>query len=305
MTVLGPVPAGQLGFMDAHAHTWIEPIPGAAPGAPVLDNRAACLAELSEYKQAGGGAMADCQPFGCGRNGRMLVDLSRSTGVHLVASTGFHLRRYYSPGFVLWCWPAEQACEFFSSELGVGLNETLNWIEPVQAGFIKVACETTLEQSPLDLLMGAAQASFQTGAAIEVHTEKGQDAEKILEFLVRHGAPPHKVILCHMDKRPDPALHKDLAGSGALLEYDTFFRPKYAPDEFLWPLIEEMVSTGYEGSIALAADLAEAGTWKVHGGEFGLPGLLTNVRPRLQRLGYSAQTITCLLGANIAQRLSR
>ncbi|MDP3183705.1 MAG: hypothetical protein Q8M58_00365 [Anaerolineales bacterium] len=151
----------------------------------------------------------------------------------------------------------------------------------------------------------AAEASRQTGSAIQVHTEKGQDAEKILEFFVGRGVPAERLVLCHMDKRPDFGLHSELARAGALLEYDTFFRPKYDPEHTLWPLLEQMVAGGWARSLALAGDLADARDWRVHGGRYGLSGLLTHVLPRLRQMGLPEYEISHLMGENIAQRLAR
>jgi phosphotriesterase-related protein len=96
-----------------------------------------------------------------------------------------------------------------------------------------------------------------------------------------------RLVLCHMDKRPDRSLHSELAAAGALLDYDTFYRPQYLPDETAWPLIAEMLAAGFERSLALATDIAEAALWKRIGGGAGLPGLLTAILPRLQAAGVT------------------
>jgi phosphotriesterase-related protein len=101
MTVRGWVGPAELGITDAHNHIWIEPVPGVPPGFPRLDDQAAILEELRDYRQAGGGSIVDCQPSGCGRNGHKLLELSRASGVHVIASTGFHRRQYYPPDFWL------------------------------------------------------------------------------------------------------------------------------------------------------------------------------------------------------------
>ena len=106
-----------------------------------------------------------------------------------------------------------------------------------------------------------------------------------------------------MDKRPDTALHRELAAEGVLLEYDTFFRPQYDPERNLWPLLEGMLNAGMAGSIALATDLADSALWQTSGGP-GLAGLLTVVQARLRVMGVRDHTIRALLGANITQRLA-
>src|SRR5690606_13298892 len=92
MTVLGPVPAAALGVVDAHSHLYIAPVPGGAADAPVLVDEAGVGRELVSFRAAGGGTIVDCQPGGCGRDGRVLRRLSESSGVHVVAATGFHRR---------------------------------------------------------------------------------------------------------------------------------------------------------------------------------------------------------------------
>ena len=90
-----------------------------------------------------------------------------------------------------------------------------------------------------------------------------------------------------------------------MLEYDTFYRPKYQPDENVWPLIERMVAEGLGGQVAIATDMAEATMWSRLGGSPGLTGLVTQIVPRLEALGFAPGTIRSLVGENIATRLAR
>ncbi len=180
--------------------------------------------------------------------------------VHIIASTGFHRKKYYSPDDWLWKAEAGKICEVICSELELGLCETLETISPVKAGFIKIAMEAAWADCPLAAIEGAAAAARQSGALMEIHTEKGALAEKVCIYFLDQGLSPSQLVLCHMDKRPDFGLQKELARLGVLLEYDTFYRPKYQPAEKLWPLLEHMVSAGLSDRIALATDMAEVGT---------------------------------------------
>lgn len=305
VTVTGPAAPDELGLTDAHNHVWIVPPKGAAPGAPVLEDFQRSLQELAFYRQAGGGALVDCQPGGCGRDGRVLARLARQSGVRIIGCTGFHLRKYYVPEAPLWSLSAQAACDLFAGELQHGMSETLGHQEEeaVRVGFIKAACEARLDDSPLALLEGAAQAARQTGVCVQVHTEKGQAAEEILDYFTHQGFSPYRLVLCHMDKRPDPGLHRELAAEGVLLEYDTFFRPQYDPEHNLWPLLDGMLNAGLAGSIALATDLADPVQWETNGGP-GLAGLLNVVQLRLRGMGTRERAIHALLGGNIARRLA-
>jgi predicted metal-dependent phosphotriesterase family hydrolase len=90
-----------------------------------------------------------------------------------------------------------------------------------------------------------------------------------------------------------------------LLEYDTFYRPKYQPEQVVWPLLGRMVAAGYDRQVAIAADMADAALWSRLGGSPGLTGFMHQLMPRLQAEGCEPQTIRRLCGENILQRLAR
>jgi 5-phospho-D-xylono-1,4-lactonase len=304
MTVQGPLPYDRLGITDAHNHLWIEPVAGADPGAPVLNKFNLILKELVEYRNKGGGTLLDCQPQGCGRNGNQLLALSKASRVNLVACTGFHRKNYYPQNHWLWEAASEKICDFLSNELEHGLLETLGTPAPVRAGFIKVALESAWADSFKAGLEGAASAALKNKVLIEIHTEKGALAEKVCIYLIDLGLTPHQLVLCHMDKRPDAGLHKELARLGVLLEYDTFYRPKYNPSANLWPLIEQMVEAGFSDRVALATDMAESELYHFIGGGAGLASLPGEIQDQLtlKRIPESAREQ--MLGGNIVRRLA-
>jgi predicted metal-dependent phosphotriesterase family hydrolase len=302
--VEGDLAPTEIGICDAHNHLWIEKQNGFSSGTPYLDNYLAIRAELIDYRQSGGQSIVDCQPSDCGRNGKKLRSLSRSSGVHVVACTGYHLKKYYPANHWLFNTDVDRARDFFLSEISLGLQESLGDPKPIRAGFIKVACQEHLAESPVTLLKAAAQAAIHTGVAVEVHTEKGSEAEKILDFLLAEGMKSNKIVLCHMDKRPDFSLHKELVTEGALLEYDTFYRPKYKPEMHLWKLIAEMVKAGLDNQLALATDMADASMWINFGQGPGLAGFPGNIKDHLLRIGIADKVVEGLLGANIAFRLA-
>jgi predicted metal-dependent phosphotriesterase family hydrolase len=309
MTVTGPLAPEQMGITDAHSHLWIAPVAGAAPGSPVLDGQAAIQQELLEYREAGGRSQIDCQPGGCGRDARRLHSLALESKVQVVASTGFHLRRYYPPEAPLWLMDEDQAAAYFMDEINAGLRETRGVDEArangpvVYPGQIKIAVRESLGSSPLRLMEAAAQASLETGYAISMHTEKGFGVDQFLDFFLQRGVAPQRLIFCHVDKRPDFSLHADLARAGVLLEYDTFFRPKYLPEQNLWPLLAQMLEAGLERSLALATDMAEASLWHYQGGP-GLAAFPHEIKRRLEAIPLEPEVVSRLMGGNITCRLA-
>jgi phosphotriesterase-related protein len=242
-TVTGEVPVETVTMADAHAHAWIKPPPNVLDDdPPVLDNYDAIVDELQEFRRAGGTTLVDCQPGGCGRDARMLANLGEVTGLHITATTGFHLKKYYPLESWLWTATEQEAAAYFLEELTVGISESSS---TVRATTIKVGFEGVVDGQVRTLIEAAAQASRQTGATILVHTERGRDVEKLVSFFAESGIPPTRLYLCHVDKRPDTGLHRELAQAGVLLGYDTFLRPQYAPDENVWPLLKTMIDAGF------------------------------------------------------------
>ena len=304
MTVQGPAAHDSLGITDAHNHVWIGPIPGSDPSSPVLDQYEAIVDELVEYREAGGRSLLDCQPGGAGRDGNKLRELSRASGVNLIACTGFHRKKYYPRSYKLWSATAEQISALLCSELEVGLEETLLSGGPAKAGFIKIALEAQWEDCPLQAVEGAGIAAVKTGALMAIHTEKGALAERACTYFMGMGIRPQQLVLCHMDKRPDAGLHKALTSLGVMLEYDTFYRPRYEPSTNLWPLLQEMAAAGCADRIALATDMAEASLYRHIGGGPGLASLPGEIRRQLKERGFTAKQQEQLLGGNIARRLA-
>ncbi|MGB7877074.1 MAG: hypothetical protein WBL25_22040 [Anaerolineales bacterium] len=304
MTVQGSIPFDCLGITDAHNHMWIETVPGADPSSPVLNQFDSILQELTEYCEKGGKSLLDCQPAGSGRDGEKLLALSKASGVNLIACTGFHRKKYYSQDYWLWEADAQKICDCLCSELEHGLVETLNTSSPVKAGFIKIALESTWAECPHAALEGAGFAALESKSLIAIHTEKGALAEKACIYFTNLGLSPKQIVLCHMDKRPDISLQKELARFGVLLEYDTFYRPKYDPSANLWPLIEKMVSSDFSNRIALATDMAEAELYRFIGGGAGLESLPGEIQNQLIEKGIPEADRLQMLGGNIARRLA-
>ncbi len=303
-TVNGRVPADQLGLVDAHSHVWIEPVPGAHLDGLILDDMEAMTAELQDFKRVGGGTIVDCQPGGVGRNGRRLRQISEQSGVHIVACSGFHLRCYYPENAPIWQHSAGDAFAFFMNEVQLGLLETQEDDDPVFPGFFKIAAEAGLDASPQHLFQAIAAACRISGLAIEMHTEKGTGVEDFLQFFLEHGVDPERLVFCHVDKRPDFGLHRELAQAGVLLEYDTFVRPKYDPERHAWPLLEKMAAAGLGHRVALATDMALTNMWQHLGGGPGLVANFEQMRSKLKSLNFEADVVRQLMGGNIARRLA-
>lgn len=301
-TVTGLVAVEDVKLADAHAHVWIDPPKGVPPKHQIrLDDPRKIEAELKDFRSAGGTTLVDCQPGGCGRDARMLVKFSETTEVHITATTGFHLERYYPTESWIWSASEQAAADYFVNELTSGLQEKGD----VLATTVKVGFAGEIESQTCILMEAAAEAVRQTGAALLFHTEEGRNTEALPLFFEDRGVPTSRLYLCHMDKRPDFGLHRELAQAGVLLGYDTFARSKYKPRKNSWPLLVEMVRNGFEDHLAMGLDLARSAMWRHYHGEPGLVYLPDTLLSRLHSEGLSEWVVSKLTGQNIARFLVR
>lgn len=303
ISVTGPVNPAAVRIADAHNHLWIAPIADAVPDSPVLTDFDLLVRELKVFSAAATDGMAaqfDCQPGGFGRDAVKLRALSVASGVKVVCCTGYHLRKY-APSHWLWTASAERAAEHFIRELTEGVEEASE-DTPIRAGFIKIAFEENPSATPPALLEAVGAAVSATGCGVEVHTEQGKTAERILPLLVANGVAADRVVLCHMDKRKDVGLHRELIGAGALLEYDTFTRTEKYPEPY--PFLAQVIEAGLSHGVALATDMAYTAQWANYGGG-AYPQILDMPELASVSSSLSSGVRAALLGGNIVQRLAR
>ncbi|MFJ9722475.1 phosphotriesterase [Streptomyces sp. NPDC101209] len=273
-TVLGDVRPEELGVCDAHDHLFLRSplLPGQE-----LDDGAAARAELAAFRAVGGGTVVQWTPYGMGRRAADLPELSRSSGVRVVCATGLHQGAHYS-GQLLEELRGRLA-EVFVAELTQGIGTS-----GVRAGLIKVAGGFhALDAHARWTMTAAAEAHHATGAPIAVHLEMGTGALDVLDLLCGSlGVEPHRVILGHLNRAPDPVVHRQAAEAGAYLAFDGPSRAHHATDWRMPEAVRALAEAGFGHRLLLGGDTVVAGARSVDGGP-GMPYLLRRVRPRLAR----------------------
>ncbi len=285
-TVLGDVPAGELGITYAHEHLVID------GGRPVerepeflLNDPDRLTQELTDAATRGLRTAVDAMPVDAGRNVTLLAELSRRSGVNVVAVTGFHHDRYYGPSH----WSAraseEELADLFAADIEEGVDAN-DYAGPVvrrtghRAGAIKVAgSDGGPSERDARIMRAAAETHRRTGAPVMTHCEHGTGAGEQLRLLTDAGVAAERIILGHVDKVLDDGYHRELASAGATLQYDQSFRWGERPNGTL-DLLEMMVQYGLGDRVVLGMDAARFRYYRAYGGSPGLDYLLT---------GFSAQ----------------
>jgi phosphotriesterase-related protein len=269
-TVLGDIAPELLGVTDAHDHLFLAS--RALPGQE-LDDAGAALTEIAAFAALGGRAVVQWTPWGMGRRADALPDLSRRSDVHIVSATGLHQARHYEPT-VLQAVHGGLA-ELFVRELTEGAP---------RAGLIKVAgAFHHLDEHARHVIAAAAEAHHGTDAPIGVHLEGGTAALDVLHLLCDvHGVPPHRVLLGHLHRFPDPEIHRQVAAAGAFVALDGPSRAHHATDWRLLGAIAALVDGGHADQLLLGGDTVTPAARSTADGP-GMPFLLSGLRPRIER----------------------
>lgn len=303
-TVLGDIPATELGVCYAHEHIVIDRsfVTQQTPDF-LLDDVARITDEVRSFYEAGGRAMVDSMPCGAGRNVVKLAAVSSQTGVHILCPTGVHLAKYYPHGHWTERAAVEQLAQVFIDEihLGIDANDT-NGPSPNRtshrAGLIKIASgPNAIESREHKIFEAAAIAHNVTGAPILTHTDEGTAGLLQVELLAKLGVKPAHIVISHLDRRPDLGYHREVLSTGVFLEYDSAFRWKTEQNPTL-DLLISLAEAGYLHQLMLGMDAARNRYWTAFGGSPGLTFLLTAFTRKLRDHGFTNQQLTTIFTEN-------
>ena len=306
-TVLGDVPADQLGVCYAHEHVLVSG--GALAFGDrqfLLDDPGRALAEIQIAKDAGLSAMVDATPCASGRNVLELARISHASGIHIVATTGLHLVSSYVGRHWITQYSEAQLAMLFVADVEEGIDRH-DYVGPIvervphRAGVIKVAsADEELSAAEKTVFTAAARASLQTGAPILTHTNGPESGHAQVDFLVGAGISPDRIILSHLDRRPDSGAIAEVIADGAYVELDQAARN---PDATL-KVILGLLAAGLGEQIVVGMDMGRRRYWHSYGGQPGLAFLLTTLRDRLRASGVPDPVIHRFFVDNPARAFS-
>ncbi len=231
-TVLGPIPADELGFVAIHEH-----IGYGMPGSE-LDSRwwktpeqryDETVPKLRTFHEYGGGTFVDATGICNGRDVDYYKSLSAKTGLHIVACTGFVGGDTALPFFARAS--VDYLAQQFIHEITVGIGNTGS-----RAGVIKVGVSRGGTMTDLDerIYRAAARAALSTGVPILTHL--AIDAETAIAIFHEEGLPLHRVLFGHADDGVNAEKTRDtwIAEQGGRVGFDTFGYETELEDPPFW-----------------------------------------------------------------------
>jgi len=311
-TVLGPISGDRMGFTAPHEHVlasstdFMRLWPEYLGGRSRFTNSA--IERMKAAKAAGIDTIVDCTTADLGRDVRLLQEVSRRSGVQIVATTGHWLTP--TPSFE--ARTAEELSDFFTLEIERGIEDT-----GVKPGVIKAAHQgdgmTPFQEK---VFKAAARASKRTGVPVTTHSDaRHRGGEQQAAIFEQEGLDPRMVCIGHSDESADFDYLAGLARRGYTLGIDHLF---YGLSSMgggtngipIWQdraaMVKKLIDAGLNDRIFLANDwmfgitIAAAGTMDVLN-ERNPFGNLFNVRntiPELRQIGVTDEQIRTITVMN-------
>ncbi|MES2293856.1 MAG: twin-arginine translocation signal domain-containing protein [Pseudomonadota bacterium] len=261
-TVLGPLDPAKLGTTLPHEHIADGPyFLNKWPTGGRAEFTAAAALQLKQVRAAGIDTIIDLTPYDVGRDIRFLQEVSRKSGLHMIACTG---QRFFPPQYPGVTMPSRTIAglaDFFVKEIEQGIDGT-----GIKAGVIKIGivgnAPTALEETGL---RAAVRASKATGLPIRIHTDAAKRAgESDAVILEDEGMDPSRVSFDHSDGIDDMDYFLGLVRRGYCLGMDHVHRgiiPDAQPSfERRAQCIKLLIDAGFADKIFLSQDAEFGGS---------------------------------------------
>ncbi|RLT33622.1 MAG: hypothetical protein DWI58_21720 [Chloroflexi bacterium] len=272
-TVLGAIDSSALGFTLAHEHVIATPgmdnfiYPWRYDRQKTLDW---AIERMTQLKAGGVDAIIDMTTPDLGRDIEFMADVSRGSGVHVVATTGL----WRDPPRSVMERSEDATAELFIHEIEHGIGST-----SIRAGVIKVANDVEgITPAHERVLRAAARASKRTGCPINTHSnsalELGSEQVRIFQ---EEGVQMDRVAIGHTADTTDIAYLERLLNAGVYLTMDRY--PGRTPTwEQRNVTVKALIDRGWGDRIMLGHD-GWAAAWVWAGREIPRGGGSTAYNP--------------------------
>ncbi len=327
-TVLGEINENELGVTSSHEHIFIDmrhcvDVTGNEPPIfrepfqtehraevcldpyAVLDNALQegienAVYELEYFKVHGGNTIIDCTLDEIGRDPLALKEVSKRTGVHIIAGCGHYYHKAHAP------YVKDASVAQLADEMRKDIVEGIHGTE-VKAGIIgEIGTSAVISADEKKVLTAAGIVGAETGKAIHVHTDLyTENGFEVIEILTREGMSPEKICIDHVDVKIRPDYIRGLLDKGAYVEFDNFGKEFYVNKErrFAYDLervqvLKRLLDEGYGDKILVCNDICLKSMWKQYGG-LGYAHILRGVKQMALENGIDENTYLSLLTKNV------
>lgn len=307
-TVRGDIDPAELGLTLDHDHLFTRPPSGVTDPDFLMDDEDAAVRECRAFRTAGGRAVVEMTTVDYGRDAPALARIARDAGVHIIAATGFNKGKYadrLSAPRTVAALAAWMIAELRDGVCGEQVGAADDAASGVRCGVIKASSGAGgANEHERKVFEAAIAAHHLTGAPISTHTEQGSWALEQAALFRAGGVSPEKVLIGHLDLKPELAYLLAVAATGVNLSFDQFGKHKYLPDAERVRLAVALVRAGHGRQLMLGGDMARRSYFASYGGRPGLAHVPATIRAKLIEAGLSTAEADDLLIHNPRRWLS-
>ncbi|MGQ2903998.1 MAG: phosphotriesterase family protein [Neoaquamicrobium sediminum] len=287
-TVSGDIDPSEMGVTYAHDHIYCIPQLWKEKGDTdlLLDSPEASQAELELFAKAGGRTIYDATAIDYGRDVGTVKRIAEAAGVQVIATAGFNKAIMWpgtmpGKGMTFNQWIASQSRDALARHVVAEVTEGMDGTD-VRGGVVKFGTGyNTMNESEIKILLAVLDAHKETGAPIHSHTELGTMALEQLDLVKAEGVDPARLTIAHLDRNPDPWLHRKVAETGVFFSFDGITRVKYYSEDVRTRCILDLVRWGHEDQIMVGGDIARRTMFASYGeGGLGMGFILEKWKPR-------------------------
>ncbi|XP_072033956.1 N-acetyltaurine hydrolase-like isoform X2 [Amphiura filiformis] len=262
----------------------------------LLDEMDAWKEELNFYHQHGGRSIVDVTNRGIGRDVKVLVELSKATGVNLISGGGWYVGSTHPPE--LSTMKQESLVDLMVEEITQGADGS-----DAKCGVIgEIGCTWPLQDTERKVLQASAVTQEQLGCPVIIHPGRNKDAPaEILRVLQEAGGDISKTVMSHMDRCVTTTEELlEFAKLGSYVEFDLFGweisyyqlarEVDFLSDAQRINFFKDLVDEGYEDKMVMAHDIHRKCQLMKYGGH-GYSHILLNVIPKMLLKGITQAQI--------------
>jgi phosphotriesterase-related protein len=334
MTVLGPIPVEDLGVTLTHEHILsdvgcngpepqeasrkhlfhhpltidilgeVRVLPQSNRDNQRLTDTSLLSDEVARFAHLGGQSIVEVTLDGFGRDVVGLQEVSRRSGVNIVASAGYYIELSHPPRL------RSMSIDDIADEIVRDVTEGVpgTGVRAGSLGELGIDVDFTAQEEKC--LRAACRASARTQVPLTIHTPGGsarshEYRRRILDIVEAEGADIRHTIIEHVYIRPsDFDSQLEIAARGAFLGYDGIscdfnwgFRGSGPCDHELAVDIRRLIDAGFINQVLLSHDVHLKIMLTAYGGG-GYGYLLRTFLPRLREQGVTDEQIHTILVDN-------
>lgn len=339
-TVLGKKNASELGIVAPHEHIYIDMSVFFEPKSEISDNKIGYepvtmeklgllkrnpfavldnvrmtdeetqIAEIMEFKYAGGNTIVDATTVGIGRDPILLRRASVKTGMNIITGAGFYVEGSQNSSTLQLS--EKEMEEQIVRELTVGIGHT-----NIKAGFIgEIGVSHIMHPFEKKSLIAASKAQKQTDAPLMIHINPwSTQGINAMEIINNYDIKKEKIVICHVDVENREDYIFRLLDMGVYIEFDNWGKEMFTDKWDVKPgsgrfvtdwervlLVKKIVDKGYVKQLLFSTDICLKSSLCQYGG-WGYAHVLNHIIPMLEEIGVSEKDLHTILVENPAKWL--